>query len=340
MEYQIILFYKYVYIDDPEKVRVWQEELCKELELKGRCIVAGEGINATFEGTKENIKKYVEELEKDKRFFGIHFKYSVGTGNAFPKLSVKTRKEIVSLHLGTCDINPNEVTGIHLKPEELHEWIMENKAASAQGFGEPREFYIVDMRNAYEHKVGHFDGSILPPIENFRDLPKVVEQIKHLKNKTVLTVCTGGVRCEKASGFLITQGFTDVYQLDGGIVSYMEKYPNEDFKGKLYVFDKRITMGPPRLGEAGFYTDDSKHEIVGKCDSCGEQSENYVNCDNPVCHRHFINCVNCLAKKDGKSFCPGGCVLSRHGRPVRQLVPSEFQDGGGKISPVEVNLVE
>ena len=311
-QHEIILFYKYVFINNPGEVKAWQEEMCKRLSLKGRCIVAIEGINATFEGTKENIEEYIRELEKEKRFLNIHYKKSTGTGNAFPKLSIKVRKEIVSLHLGTCDIDPNQITGIHLKPEKLHEWIKTG-----------REFYIVDMRNAYEHKVGHFENSILPPIENFRDLPKVVEQIAHLKNKTVLTVCTGGVRCEKASGFLVTQGFTDVYQLDGGIVSYMEKYPNEDFQGKLYVFDGRVVMTP-------FYTDDPKftrqggHKVVSKCDACQGQSENYVNCANPVCHRHFINCEICIAGNGGKSFCPGGCVLSRHGR---------------KISPVESNLV-
>lgn len=305
-DYIIILFYKYVRIADHEAVAEGQKELGARLGLTGRCIVAREGINATFEGTPENIQKYIAELEQDARFQNIHFKLSDGTGNAFPKLSVKTRKEIVSLNLGTCDIDPNQVTGIHLKPEELHEWIKNKK-----------EFYIVDMRNAYEHKVGHFENSILPPIENFRDLPKVVEQIAHLKNKTVLTVCTGGVRCEKASGFLMTQGFTDVYQLDGGIVSYMEKYPNEDFRGKLYVFDGRVTMG--------FYTDDAKHAIIATCDQCGQQSENYVNCANPVCHRHFIACGKCLAENSEKAFCHGGCVLSRHGR---------------KISPVEANLVQ
>ncbi len=305
MEYQVLLYYKYVHIEKPEELKAWHEEVCVRLGLKGRAIIASEGINATFEGTNEGIAEYVKELGKDARFQKIHFKYSVGTGEAFPKLSIKVRKEIVSLHLGTCDINPNEITGVHLKPEELHEWIKTKK-----------EFYIVDMRNVYEHKVGYFEGSILPPIENFRDLPKVVEQIKHLKNKTVLTVCTGGVRCEKASGFLITQGFTQVYQLDGGIVSYMEKYPNEDFCGKLYVFDNRIKMG--------FYTDCESHKIVGKCDTCGEASENFVNCNNPVCHRHFINCESCINKSDGKSFCPGGCVLSRHGR---------------KISPVQAGLV-
>jgi len=295
--HQIILFYKYVHIKDPEVVAGRERVVCEKLGLTGRCIIASEGINATYEGTKEQIQEYIKELEKDDRFKNIHFKLSAGTGDAFPKLSVKVRKEIVSLHLGTCDIDPNEVTGIHLKPEELHEWIKNG-----------REFYIVDMRNAYEHKVGHFKNSILPPIENFRDLPKVVEQISHLKNKTVLTVCTGGVRCEKASGFLITQGFTKVYQLDGGIVSYMEKYPNEDFQGKLYVFDGRIAMG--------FYTNDAKHTVIGKCDACGEQSENYVNCANPVCHRHFIACTDCLKKNEAKAFCPGGCVLSRHGRKI------------------------
>ncbi len=314
IKYSIILFYKYVHIDDPEAVKLRQMELCERLGLKGRCIVASEGINATFEGTEEDIHEYIKELEKDARFQNIHFKLSAGTGNAFPKLSVKVRKEIVSLNLGTCDIDPNQVTGTHLRPEELHQWIKNG-----------REFYIVDMRNAYEHKVGHFENSILPPIENFRDLPKVVEQITHLKNKTVLTVCTGGVRCEKASGFLITQGFSDVYQLDGGIVSYMEKYPNEDFAGKLYVFDGRVTMGLAALAGAGFYTDDSKHKIVGKCDACLEPSENYVNCANPVCHRHFIVCINCLDKQSGQAFCPGGCVLSRHGR---------------KISPIEASLVQ
>src|SRR5258708_31033607 len=111
------------------------------LGLAGRCINAIEGINATFEGTKENIQEYIKELEKDERFKNIHFKLSAGTGNAFPKLSIKVRKEIVSLNLGTCDIDPNEITGIHLKPEELHQWIKDKK-----------EFYIVDMRNAYEHK--------------------------------------------------------------------------------------------------------------------------------------------------------------------------------------------
>jgi len=137
-----------------------------------------------------------------------------------------------------------------------------------------------------------------------------------LKEKTVLTVCTGGVRCEKASGFLITQGFKDVYQLDGGIVSYMEKYPNEDFKGKLYVFDNRITMMPARpdsLG-GGFYTDDPKHEVIGRCDFCNTPCDRYLNCFDNFCHKHLITCEECEKKTDGEIKCPSGCHETRHGK--------------------------
>ena len=162
------------------------------------------------------------------------------------------------------------------------------------------------MRNVYEHTVGHFAGSILPDMENFRDLPKITKALKHLKNKTVLTVCTGGVRCEKASGYLISQGFEDVYQLDGGIVSYMEKYPNEDFEGKLYVFDNRVAMG--------FYTDDANHKVIGRCEVCDKQSEHFVNCDRAWCGRHFIMCEDCVSEQKNNSgikTCPDKCKM-RH----------------------------
>lgn len=275
-EYEIILFYKYVHIDNPIAFQRHQQRLQESLGLKGRTIIASEGVNVTLEGTRENIATYLEDYFSDDRFAGTHIKRSFNTsGQSFPKTSVKVRDELVTLGLDkSCDIDPNVLTGIHLKPEELHAWIAEGK-----------EFYIVDMRNAYEHLVGYFKGSILPPMDNFRDLPKFLNSIMHLKDKTVLTVCTGGVRCEKASGYLLDQGFTDVYQLDGGIVSYMEKYPNEDFLGKLYVFDSRIAMG--------FYTDDPKHEIVGRCRICKQPCERYTNCVINDCNRKMIACQEC-----------------------------------------------
>jgi UPF0176 protein len=121
-----------------------------------------------------------------------------------------------------------------------------------------------------------------------------------LKDKTVLTVCTGGVRCEKASGYLKREGFKDVYQLDGGIVSYMEKYPGEHFEGSLYVFDNRITM---------HFNDKEKHNVIGICERCGEKSERYVNCANLACHKHFICCEAC-ASENGSSVCSNECQLA------------------------------
>lgn len=284
--YEIILFYKYVHITDPAKLMIHQKEVQTQLGIKGRTIIASEGINATMEGTTEAIDAYLKDLFSDERFAGTHIKRGPGTGVSFPKTSVKVRSELVALGLDpSCDIDPNILTGIHLKPEELHKWIKDGK-----------EFYIIDMRNAYEHLVGYFKGSILPPMNNFRDLPKFLDSISHLKDKTVLTVCTGGVRCEKASGYLLANGFTDVYQLDGGIVSYMEKYPNEDFLGKLYVFDNRIAMG--------FYTDDPKHEVVGKCLFCGQPSERYTNCYVNDCNRKMIACESCEESMGESFFCP------------------------------------
>ncbi len=283
--FTIILFYKYTPIEDPEQLRKDQMELATKLGLKGRVIVAHEGINATYEGTTENINAYLAEYLSDPRFSDTHIKKSIGTGSAFPKLSVKVRKEIVTLGLEN-DIDPNQITGKHLKPEELKQWYESGK-----------EFYIVDMRNDYEFKVGKFKDSRMPKLQNFRDIPKALDDIKDLEDKTVLTVCTGGVRCEKASGLLVREGFKDVYQLDGGIVSYMEKFPAQEFEGSLYVFDKRILT---------HFDPEDKHVVIGICEKCKTGSERYVNCKNPRCNKHFLCCEKCT-ENDGRSFCSDEC---------------------------------
>ncbi len=283
----VILFYKYIHIARPEELRDEQLALCKKLQMKGRMIVAHEGINGTFEGTNEAIEKYIQDLLSHSDFVDLHIKKSVGTGSAFSKLSIKVRPEIVATHLEERDIDPNKITGKYLTSEELHEWFRSGK-----------EFYIVDMRNDFEQAVGVFKNSLKSGMNNFRDLPQVIHTIKHLKDKTVLTVCTGGVRCEKASGFLLTQGFSDVYQLYGGIVTYMEKYPGEDFLGSLYVFDNRLVMG--------FNMDDPKREIIGRCVVCEKPSEHFINCIDGFCHRHFIVCEQCLVGEVA-ILCPMGC---------------------------------
>lgn len=291
-QYQILLYYKYVRIKNPEEEMLRQRAVCEALGLKGRIIVAHEGINGTLEGTKENTELYVEWMKRNHKFKTTHWKRSTGLGDAFPKLSIKLRKEIVSLHLedgGFEDIDPNIVTGKHLKPEKLKEWFTKGK-----------EFYIVDMRNDYELDVGQFEGTIFPGLKNFRDLRERLSEIENLKDKTVLTVCTGGVRCEKASGFLKTKGFKDVYQLDGGMVTYMEKFPNDKFKGSLYVFDKRTTVT---------FDTPNGHEIIGKCDMCKAPTETYVDCANNFCGRHFLACKNCVPENRTIACNKYGCEL-------------------------------
>lgn len=287
-KFQVLLYYQYVEVADPKKFLEDQKTLCEKLSLTGRVIVAKEGINGTVEGTVKNTEKYMLELTKNPRFKDTHFKKSAGNGKAFPKLSIKLRDDIVSSAIKNLNLNPTEVTGKYLTPEELHSWIQSKK-----------KFYIVDMRNDYEQAVGYFQNSMLAPFKNFRDLPKVLPILEDLKGETIVTVCTGGVRCEKASGFLVENGFKDVYQLFGGIVSYMEKYPNEDFLGKLYVFDGRVTMG--------FNTKDGKHVIVGICKFCSGPAEEYYDCKYLHCQkkRHFISCHKCI--KENLGFCSTIC---------------------------------
>ncbi len=284
--FEVLLYYKYVTLPDPDAVREEQRELCRSLNLKGRIIVAKEGINGTVEGTREHTEKYIQSMEKSPYFRGMSYKRSTGTGDAFPKLSVRTRPEIVTA--GMPDLNPNRVTGKYISADELHTW-----------FEEKREFYLVDMRNDFEYASGYFENFIPSGLNHFFNLQEVLPKLAHLKDKTVVTVCTGGIRCEKASGFLVENGFRDVYQLKDGIQTYMEKYPNTYFKGKLYVFDKRLTIG--------FNTDAPEHEIVGSCMHCGVSTDTYVNCEYDVCHYHYISCEACKDPETGFSFCKPEC---------------------------------
>lgn len=298
--HKIILYYKYIHISDPNKLAAQQKLICSRLGLKGRILIAEEGINGTVEGTAAAIEEYCKDFNANPLFTDVKIKISDSDGRSFPKLSVKVRNEVVSTHLDPKELNPNKITGKYLSAEELHSWIHNDN-----------EFYIVDMRNDYEVKSGHFKGSVFSGMKHFRELPKVLPRLKHLQDKTIVTVCTGGIRCEKASGFLLQNGFKDVYQLKDGIFTYMEKYPNEDFLGKLYVFDGRVLMG--------FNTGDAKHQVIAKCDKCGTTSENYINCAYDICHNHFIVCENCL-DENGEGYCGIKCRVSNKIQKVRRKI--------------------
>jgi len=270
----VLLFYKYIQIDEPEEVRDEQRALCEKLNLRGRILVAEEGINGTLEGKTELVEEYIKEMNRDQRFVDIDFKKSPGTGSAFPRLSVKVKKEIVKSTLSE-DINPNSDTGTYIDPDELHKWYEEGK-----------DFTVIDMRNNYEFVSGHFEGAVDPGLGNFRDLKEKISDIEYLKEKPVVTVCTGGVRCEKASAYLKSEGFENVFQLKGGIHRYIEKYPGEHFKGGLYVFDGRVVIdtAPPE-----------KKVIVGTCVFCEAPTENYADDDSVIPSRQILCCEECFA---------------------------------------------
>jgi len=282
METQILLFYRYVTVEDPGALASWLRTRASEHHLVGRILVAEEGLKVTVEGSVEKTKMFGRELLADVRFSDMKIKRSVGTGTAFPKLSVKVRNEIVGTQF-PASVDPRVRTATHLPPEELRQWYEEGK-----------EFVIVDMRNDYEFRSGHFKDSVNPGLENSRDLPKALPKLEGLKDKTVLTVCTGGVRCEKMSALLLENGFSDVYQLDNGIHGYMEKYPGQDFVGGLYTFDTRKVMD--------FGGD---REIIGRCHFCESPTEKYVNCANDFCHLHFMVCEGCSSSRS--VFCSRAC---------------------------------
>ncbi|OCA80844.1 rhodanese-related sulfurtransferase [Pseudobacillus wudalianchiensis] len=266
--YRVLLYYHYVSIDNPEEYAAKHLEFCKELGLKGRILVSHEGINGTVSGTVEQTEKYMSEMKKDPRFADMVYKIDEEEGHAFKKMKVRPKKELVTLRLEE-DVNPLELTGKYLEPKEFFEQMQQEDTV------------ILDARNDYEYDLGHFRGAIKPDIRNFRELPDWVRQNKEkLEGKKILTYCTGGVRCEKFSGWLLKEGFEDVGQLHGGIVTYGKdpEVQGELWDGQCYVFDERISVP----------VNQKEHVIVGRDYFSGEPCERYVNCANPECNQKIL----------------------------------------------------
>jgi len=279
----ILLFYKYVPLENPVAIQDWITNLCNKFNLKGRIILATEGINATVGGSKESCQEFVAELNHHPLFGDIDFKQSNGDARHFPRLKISIRKEIVAL-----GIDPQELTadqgGTHLTPAQVHQLLQEN----------PNDLVILDARNNYESRIGAFEGAVAADIENFRDFPAYIDQhIEQFKDKKVLMYCTGGIRCERASAYLKKTGATQqVYQLTGGIARYVEQFPHGFFKGKNYVFDGRIAMNV-------------SNDVLSNCDWCKVSCDEYSNCINASCNKKIICCTSCLSKHN--NTCTTNC---------------------------------
>ena len=278
MIYPVILFYKYVDILDPESFAGHQRALCEILGLKGRVLIAAEGINGTLAGPADRVDAYVATLKEDSRFSDIEIKISAGDAGTFPKLVVKVRREIVTLNAGP--LPPDREN--HLSPAEWKRMMEENPDA-----------ILLDIRNRFESAAGKFENAITCDIEHFRELPQHLDRLQDLKEKTVLMYCTGGIRCEKASTLFKNKGFKNVFQLHGGIAAYQEQFGNEHWEGECFVFDQRMTV---RV-EEGLVQ-------VGRCAHTGRATSRFVNCLHDPCHKLFILSAEAEAENRDHRLCP------------------------------------
>ena len=281
---KIILYYKFTPIKDPQAVMLWQKSLCASLNLKGRILVSEHGINGTVGGDMDDIKSYIKQTKQFDGFKNTVFKWSDGGRDDFPRLSVKVRRELVGFKNSDdeFEVDENGVIGggKHLKPKQVHELI--------EKYGDDVVFF--DGRNEHEAKIGKFKNAIVPNTNTSRDFIAELESDKYddIKNKKVVTYCTGGVRCEVISSMMKKRGFNEVYQIDGGIAKYGEAYGDDGlWEGSLRVFDNRMTMD---------FSDHAK--TIGTCTHCSGATSNFENCAHIECNDLVLICEDCKANPD------------------------------------------
>lgn len=278
---KVILYYKFAPVEDPTTVMFWQRQLCQHLNLKGRIIVAQQGINGTLGGDVEDLKAYRKEMNTHPAFKDIEYKWSNGSRDDFPRLSVKVRPELVTLA-------PDETFDVFsstkgLRPKEWHEYLEKNP-----------DTIVLDARNDYESDIGYFNTKnvVKPKIGAFKQIKAELEKLP--KDKPILTYCTGDIRCEYLSAYMKHKGFAEVYHLDGGIVKYGETYQDKGYwDGKCFVFDRRLNVA---------FSDEAKD--IGTCSRCEVRTSNHENCANMACNGLVLLCSIC---KKTKATCSAVC---------------------------------
>jgi UPF0176 protein len=286
--YEVILYYYFNTIEHPEQFAKQHKQYCKDLGIKGRIYISSEGINGTAAGTPEQMAQYKADLRAIPGFENTEFKTDESDYIPFSKLICKTREEIVSLHVDGVDPKDG---GNHLSPAEWRR-VMEEE-----------DHVMIDVRNNYESKIGHFKGALKPDVENFFDFPKWLEEAEIPKDKKVLMYCTGGIRCEKFSVLMKEQGWDDVNQLHGGILRYAKEEEGKHFEGKCFVFDDRLVVpvNPKDLAP------------IAKCEITGKPADTYVNCANMECNKLFVCSEEGAHIMEG--CCSDECKQSEYCRP-------------------------
>lgn len=279
-ESRILLYYRFTPVADPTAVMLWQRTLCESLGLRGRIIISRDGINGTVGGALASVKTYIRRTREYPGFHDMEFKWSAGSAEDFPKLSVKVRDEIVTF--GAADdleVDEHGVVGggVHLSPTQVNDLVAER--------GDEVVFF--DGRNAMEAAIGRFRNAVVPDATTTRDFLAELDSGRYdeLKDRPVVTYCTGGVRCEVLSKLMVDRGFGEIYQLDGGIVRYGEQFGDAGlWEGSLYVFDRRMHVE---------FSEDAAQ--IGHCIHCGEPTNTYRNCINGDCRDMVLICDDCVA---------------------------------------------
>lgn len=263
----VILFYKFANIEDPEAFVATEREFCAKEGLLGKILVAKEGINGSLSGTKNSIDAYKRHLNSIPGFEDVAFKDEISSFHPFKKLIVRKKKEIIRMEQ-ELDMSR---TGKYISPEELLDMYSSGK-----------DFLIIDTRNKYESDVGKFKNAVTLDIDSFREFPEAIGEFEDLKDRTIVTYCTGGIRCEKATAYMVSRGFTDVYQLKDGIINFCQKHPDTVWEGKCFVFDQRLISDVESGGDC-----------IAECIRCGGASDRYQNCANVPCDELVILCEGC-----------------------------------------------
>lgn len=311
-QFFISTFYNFVAISDPEAFKTELKQKAEQLNIKGLIIIGHEGFNTTSSSDS------AENLTAWKNFFCQRFslaelnnKDSVSDKPPFLRFSVKIRPEIVTtgrtdLHLGTEQVGQNH----HLTPEEWDRVLKEERD----------QVVVIDTRNWYEYNIGTFKGALNPNIEKFTEFPSYFEKQKIEKDKKILIFCTGGIRCEKGILELQEKGYNNVYQLDGGILKYLEEKPHQEFEGECFVFDNRVAVDQ----------DLKPSQVYKFCPHCGQPAKIQKDCVR--CDSEFHICEKCVELEVKKDTCSKNCAHQWSVRPNRK--------GTKQIPPYERELLK
>lgn len=280
--FQVLAFYYYTPIFDAEEFVGQHLSYCKQLGVMGRIYIAREGINGTISGTPQQISIYMDDLKSDPRFEGVSFKVDDFDHNAFNRIHVRLKNEIVNSGLKT--VSPIRRTGKHLHGEEF------------QAIKDNDDVVVIDVRSNYETRLGKFKNAVTLDMETFREFPSKLPELEKYKDKKVVTYCTGGIKCEKASAYLLEQGFKDVYQLYDGIIGYAKETGGKDFDGVLYVFDGRVTVPVNEVNPT----------VISTCKRCNTPVARNLNCANVDCNEQFVMCSSCSDEMEG--CCSEACT--------------------------------